>query len=50
MGSDAFFAAMRSIVTTYKFGMATTSGVLAIFEAQSSVDLRPLSTNFQFQA
>ena len=35
MGTAAFFRAMRQIQTTYRFGIATDAGVIAIFEANS---------------
>ena len=35
MGTAAFFRAMRQIQTAYRFGIATTPGVIAIFEANS---------------
>ena len=44
LGNHEFFAALREIVETYRFGMASTSGVLAIFERHSS---RPLDSLFE---
>jgi aminopeptidase N len=35
MGTTAFFRAMRQIQASYRFGIATTAGVIAIFEAGS---------------
>ena len=48
MGDDAFFAAMRSIVDTYRYGIATTSGVLNIFQRQSDVDLSQILEAYGF--
>jgi hypothetical protein len=36
MGYTAFFRAMRQIQTTYRFGIVTDAGVIAIFRANSS--------------
>jgi hypothetical protein len=42
MGDAAFFAAMQSIVTTYRHGMATTGGVLEILQGETDLTLEDL--------
>jgi hypothetical protein len=46
MGDDDFFAALRRIVETYRHGMATTDGVIEIFQASTNRNLRRLFTTY----
>ena len=48
MGGDAFFDALREIVTTYRYGVATTDGVLDIFASNSKRQLRSLFRAYLF--
>jgi hypothetical protein len=50
MGDEAFFRAMREIVDTYRFGIATTDGVLAIFEANAGQQLDAIYDEYGFSA
>ncbi len=46
MGSDAFWRAWRQLYAEYALGMVVPSEFLAIFQEQSSVDLRPLYASY----
>jgi hypothetical protein len=50
MGDDAFFGAMKTIVTTYRYGIATTNGVLAILTHATNKDLTPTLNQYGFAA